>query len=229
MSQSRRRPPVRSSPKRRQTGAARNQRLFAILAVVIVFSLIATIIGPPLVDYLTRPSGNNDITLSDDTTDPVEQEFRSQLEQNPDDAAALEGLANYLGNIGRIDEAIPLYERSLATDPDDWIRRLGFARMLADGGKRPDAELQFKRVLAACPSSEQTWYSLARLYATWVPPRDADAIAAYHQVILTGPGTFAAEQAKAELAQLGLASPIAGSPIAVVATGSPIANAEECP
>ena len=229
VSQARRRPPPRSQPKRRSVSASRNQRLYAILGVVIVFSLIATIVGPPLVDYLTQPDGDNEITLGDDADDPVEQEYREQLEANPDDAAALAGFANYLGNTGRVEEAVPLYEQSLAIEPENWSTRLAFARVLSNGGKRPDAELQFKKVLAACPGSEQALFSLGQLYANWAPPRTADAIAVFQQVIAAGPGTFVAERAVEELSRLGVSSPVAASPVAIVASGSPVANAEVCP
>ena len=229
MSQARRRPPARTQPKRRPTAGRRNQRLYAVLGVVVVFSLIATIVGPPLVDYLTSPDTDDEMTVGDDTEDPIEQEYRAQIEANPDDPAALAGLANYLGNTGRVDEAVPLYERALQIEPDNWSTRLGFARVLSNGGKRPDAELQFRKVLAACPGSEQALFSLGQLYANWIPPRTADAIAAFQQVVTAGPGTFVAERAMEELSRLGLGSPVAASPVAVVAAGSPAPNAEVCP
>lgn len=229
LNQARRRPPVRSQPKRRGPATNRNQRLFAILGIVVVFSLIATIVGPPLIDYLTRPNDDDTISLDESVDDPVEQEYRSQIEANPNDAAALEGFANYLGNTGRVEEAISLYERALEVRPANWVARLGFARVLSNGGKRPDAELQFEKVLAACPGSEQTLFSLGQLYANWIPPRTAEAVAVFQQVISAGPGTFVAERAAEELSRLGIASPIAASPVAIVASGSPIANEGECP
>jgi len=203
--------------------------LLAILGVVVVMSLIATIVGPPLVDYLTLPNDDNEVTDGEDTDDPVEQDFRAQIDANPNDAAALAGLANYLGNTGRVEEAIPLYEQSLEIEPENWGSRLAFARVLANGGKRPDAELQFKKVLGACPGSEQALFSLGQLYANWVPPRTADAIAVFERVIVAGPGTFVAERALEELSRLGVGSPTAASPIAAIAAGSPATDAEVCP
>lgn len=228
INQSPRRRAQRSHSKRRSSAASRNQRLFAILAIVIVFSLVATIVGPPLVDYLTRQS-DEEITLGDASDDPVEREYRARIESNPRDADALAGLANYLGNTGRVDEAIPLYERSLDLEPANWATRLAFARVLSNADKRLDAELQFGKVLAACPGSEQTLFSLGQLYANWAPPRTAEAIAAYQQVVITGPGTFVAERAAEELARLGSSSPVAASPVAIAGVGSPDTKSEECP
>jgi tetratricopeptide (TPR) repeat protein len=229
VSQARRRPPRRNQPKRRSPAGNRNQRLLAILGVVVVISLIATIAGPPLIDYLTRPNDEDPATLDENSDDPVEQEYRTQIKVNPNDAAPLAGLANYLGNTGRVDEAIPLYEQSLELEPNNWATRLDFARALSSGGKRPDAELQFKKVLSACPGSEQSLFSLGQLYANWVPPRTADAIAVFEQAISSGPGTFVAERALEELSKLGVGSPVPASPVAVVEAGSPAADAEECP
>jgi tetratricopeptide (TPR) repeat protein len=196
---------------------------------MVVVALIATIVGPPLVDYLTQPDDDSSLDVDEDTQDPVEEEYRAQIAANPDDPAAFAALANYLGNTGRVDEAIGWYERALELEPNNLITRLGFARVLSNGGKRPDAELQFKKVLEACPVSEQTWFSLGQLYANWVPPRTSDAIQAYEAVIVYGPETFVAERAREELATLGVASPVPASPVAVIAAGSPVVSSEQCP
>jgi cytochrome c-type biogenesis protein CcmH/NrfG len=228
VSQPRRRPPAKQSQKRRSAYTNRSQRIYAILGVVIVFLLIATIVGPPLIDYLTSADSEPDIVVDSDTPDPTEAEYRARIEADPNDAQALSALGNYLGNTGRVDEAIQYYERALAIVPNDWVTRLGFARVLGNGGKRPDAELQFNKVLAACPNSEQTHFSLAQLYATWVPPRVDEAVVQYQIVVAIAPSSFVAERAQDELAQLGVASPVAATPSAIEPVASPAA-AEGCP
>ena len=229
MSQSRRRPPAKRQPRQRATSAKRNQRLLAILGVIVAVSLIVTIVGPPLIDYLTQPDDNSDLAVDENTSDPVEEEYRAQIEANPKDPAALAALANYLGNTGRVDEAIGWYERALEIEPNNLATRLGFARVLSNGGKRADAELQFQKVLETCPNSEQTWFSIGQLYASWAPPRAADAVRAFEAVIAFGPETFVAERAREELAGLGVASPVPASPTALVVAGSPAASSEQCP
>jgi cytochrome c-type biogenesis protein CcmH/NrfG len=178
--------------------------------------LIAAIAGPPLVDFLTRQSSDTPASVddnSDSSEDPVVADYLSRIKADPNDASAMAALGNYYGNTGRIDEAIPWYEKALEITPDDWDTRLGFARALSIGGKRQDAELQFKKVIAARPNDPQAHFSLGQLYAGWVPPRTQDAISEYQTTLSVGQGTFVAERAAEELAQLGVASPVAASPV----------------
>jgi tetratricopeptide (TPR) repeat protein len=229
VSQQRRRRPVASTSTgiaRRQTRSNRTQRIYAIVGIVVVVALIGTIVGPPLVDYLTQPNDDSEIIVDDQTPDPVEDELRADVATNPDDPVAMAALANYLGNTGRIDEAIEWYERALALAPEDWVTRLGFARVLSNGGKRPDAELQFQRVIAACPLDEQARFSLGQLYANWIPPRAAEAAEQYWTVIAVAPETFVAERAREELSRLGVASPGPETP-AIILPASPT-SAEGC-
>lgn len=216
MSQSRRRPPSKRPVQKRRPAATTNraQRVYAILGIFIVFALIATIVGPPLVDYITSTDSEPEIAVDQDTEDPVEAEYMARIEADPNDAQAMSGLGSYLGNIGRVDEAIPWYERALEIAPDDLEIRFGFGNALANGGKRLDAELQFKMVIEAEPNNEQAHFALAQLYANWVPPRTADAIAEYQTVIAIAPDTFVAERSTEELSSLGVATPVTASPVA---------------
>lgn len=216
MSQTRRRPPKRRPAQTRRpvTTTNRSQRLFAIFGIFIVFVLIATIVGPPLIDYITQPDDEPEIIVDDDTPDPVEAEYLARIEEDPADASAMSGLGSYLGQIGRVDEAIPWYERALEIAPDDMEIRYGFGNALANGGKRPDAELQFKMVIAAEPNNVQAHFALGQLYATWVPPRTQEAIAEYQMVIALSPDTFVASRAREELSALGVATPVSASPVA---------------
>ena len=225
MSQQRRRPKARPTQKRRSASVNPYQRVYAILGVVVAFALIAAVVGPPLIDFLTQPDDSSEINFDDSSSDPVVEEYQTQIAENPNDADSMAALGSYLGNTGRVDEAIPWYEKALAIAPENWDARLGFARTLATGNKRADAELQFKKVIEARPNDEQAHFSLAQLYASWIPPRFAEAIAEYQKVIEVGPDTIVAERAAEELAQLGIASPIAGSPVASP-VGTPMAMEE---
>jgi cytochrome c-type biogenesis protein CcmH/NrfG len=220
VSQPRKRP-TSPNPKRRrqQPSVKRSQRIYAILGVIIAFSLIATVIGPPIIDFLTQVDEEPTIQLNDDSSDPIVEQMLAEIEAQPNNAESLAALGNYLGNTGQVDEAIAWYEKALEIAPDNWDIRLGFARVLANGAKRADAELQFKKVIEANPDDPQAHFSLAQLYANWVPPRTAEAILEYQKVIEVGPDTFVAERAAEELLQLGGASPVAGTPVS-----SPVAS-----
>lgn len=201
---------------------SRAQFAFAILAILVVFSLIAGAIGTAVVDGLTNSSGdNNDIVIDDNSSVEYENTLRTQVALNPSDAATLAALANYLAQTGRLGEAIDTFEQALALNPSDWVARLDFARSLADGGKRNDAELQFKKVVAGDPNNEQAHYFLAQLYRGWVPPRSEEAAAEYRRTIETGPETFVAEEAAKALQELGYGTPAAASPVAATAEATP--------
>lgn len=193
----------------------KSQRWMAIFAILVVTSLIATTVGPPLIDYLTRPEDPVDFSQEEPAEDPVVQEYLADIEANPDDAEAYAALGNYLGNTGRVDEAIPYYERALEIDPANVETRLGFARVLANGEKRADAELQFEKVIAADPSNPLAYFSLGQLYANWVPAKTEQAIAAYQKTLeLAGSDSFIRSRAIEELEQLGAGTPVAATPIA---------------
>ncbi|MEA2593575.1 MAG: hypothetical protein QOF01_44 [Thermomicrobiales bacterium] len=189
----------------------RAQLAFSVLALLVVFSLIVGALGAAIVDGLTNPS-NDDEPISFDPNsanepDEYEESLRKEVAENPNDAAALASLANYLAQTGRLSEAIEWYEKSLAIEPENWDVRLDFARSLADGGKRTDAEFQFKKILAGQPENAQAHYYLAELYRNWVPPRTPEAAAEYRRTIEVGPGTYVAELSAQALTELGFATP----------------------
>lgn len=188
---------------------------------MVVFSLIGSIVGPPLVDYLTKPSdSSSDSSGTTSAGDPNEKDYRAEVAAHPNDPEALAALAGYLGQTGRVDEAIPFFEKALTIAPDDWGIRLDFADVLANADKRADAEIQYKKVIVAQPDNAIAIYSLGRLYQSWVPARTQDAIIQYEKVVEIGQGTYVKELALEALASLGVASPVAGSPVASpLATG----------
>lgn len=213
MSQRRRSAPRRTPPSRARAATNRSHFWFTILGGVVVFALIASIIGPPLIDYFTVPDDGDDISLETDNEDPNEVELRRNLEANPGDPEALAALGGYLGNIGRVDEAIGYFEQAIALAPEDWGIRLDFADALANGNKRADAELQYQKVLTAEPANVVAHFDLARLYERWVPPRTQDAIAQYQAVVTYGEGSYMRDLALQALQSYGMASPVVASPV----------------
>jgi cytochrome c-type biogenesis protein CcmH/NrfG len=211
LSQRRQRPTARPATKGRPVSRNRNQTLYAVLGVIVVIALIGAGIGPPVIDYLTQINTER-TTEVDPNNDPVEQGYREQIAANPDDPAALAALADYLGNIGRANEAIPLYDRALTLAPDNIQMRFAFANTLVRAGKSADAELQFQKVIAAEPNHIQAHFNLALTYENWIPPRTADAILEYQKVLDIGIDEFVVEVARDKLVQLGVASPVAATP-----------------
>jgi len=203
---SRRPPAERRLPKLRKP-----EMIFAILALITVFSLIIGAIGSVVVDQLTNDSGGDQIDAITTEQSGIEKEFRDAAQANPNDPESLKALANYLAQTGNVAEAITWYEKALAINPNVAVTRLAFADALAGAGKRADAELQYKKVSELQPSNPQAHYGLGELYRNWSPPRTADAIVEYQKTIEVGPDSYVAELANQQLASLapGTPSPIA--------------------
>lgn len=168
---------------------------------------LATVATDGLIDE--DPVDEADQANFDDPNEDVIEGELTAVAQNPDDAEGMLLLANLLGNSGRLNEAIPWYERVLEIRPDDVAARLDFARALADSGFAADAELQFKRAIELDASSQDAHFYLAELYRAQEPPRIDEAVAAYQRAIEIDPSTFIAQQADQTLRQLGVGTPVA--------------------
>ena len=187
----------------------RSQRIFSILAVVVVFSLVVGAAGTAIWDDLRNSSSGdtNQASTGNSANDPILDEMRADANANPNDSATLAALANYLANTGQTDEAIIWYQKAIDLTPDDSDLRLDFGIALAKGEKYADAEVQFKKVLAAIPTYAQAYLSLGQLYLDWIPPREADAISAFHSAISIDPTSVVADRARDEIARIVPATP----------------------
>lgn len=185
--------------------------IFAIFALITVFSLVVGLVGVAIIDELTQANNDDPIEVNDDDVDEYEQSLRDAAAANPDDPNALKELANFLSNSGNLDEAIEWYEKALALNPNDAILRLAFADALKAGGKRLDAELQYQKTIEVQPNNPQAHFGLAELYQTWSSPRTDDAIAEYQKTIEVGGDSYVTELAAQQLAALtpGTPSPVA--------------------
>ncbi|HET7056645.1 MAG TPA: tetratricopeptide repeat protein [Thermomicrobiales bacterium] len=182
---------------------------FNMLAIVVVLAMVVGAVGVAVFDGLLS-GGSNDkpLTVDPAESDPVEQQYRDKIAKDPNDVAAMSALANYLGNTGKIEEAITWYEKALTITPDDMDLRLDFASALASGGKMRDSELQYKKVVAAQPQNAFAMLGLARLYRSWSPPRLTEAVTFYQQAIDAAGDSVVRDVAREEL------SAITGTPVA---------------
>ena len=201
--------PRTTRKRRRAPKQSRSVRTFNIVAIVIVFALVVGAIGAAVVDAWLFRDDDSSITIDpEDSEDPVEQQYRDSIEENPENTAAMSALAEYLARDGRINEAIEWYEKALAIAPDDMDMRLTFAGDLTRAGKHRDAELQFIKVIEAEPDNAFALLGLARLYRSWAPPRLEDAITYYQLAVDKAGDSVVHDVAAEELAQ------ISGTPVA---------------
>jgi tetratricopeptide (TPR) repeat protein len=191
---------------------SRAQAIFSILAVVVVCSLVATTLGAAVYDGLRgggSGSDNSQTLNGNSSSDPVLEQMRADAQASPNDPATLAALANYLANTGNTDEATIWYDKAVALTPNDPDLRVDFGIALAKGDKYADAEIQFQKAIALLPNYAQAYLSLGELYLNWVPPRDADAIAAFNKAISIDPTSVVAQRAREDMARNVGASPVA--------------------
>jgi cytochrome c-type biogenesis protein CcmH/NrfG len=210
-------------------GSSRAMKIgFIAFAMLIVCSLIGSaLIYVPFDELFDFGDGGDD--LSENIPDPNEDviaEIRQTAEANPDDVNAVLLLADVLGNTGKLDEAIPQYEKAIELAPDDASVRYAFARALADGDRRADAELQFQKVLEMEPDHQAALYYLAELYMEWEPRRQEEAEALYQRAIEADPDSFLASQAKDRLTTIAPSPAASASPQASPASdaGTPVGD-----
>jgi cytochrome c-type biogenesis protein CcmH/NrfG len=195
-------------PKRRLPKQSKTLMTLNVIAVAVVAALIVGAVGAAVFDAWLLGDDDNTIEVDPSKPDPVEQGYRDQIDANPNDASAMLALANYLGNTGRVDESIPWYERALQITPDDMVLRLDFAGALASAAKEQDAELQYRKVIDAQPDNAMALLGLARLYRSWSPPRNDDAVTYYQLTIERAGESVVRDVAQQELAEM------TGTPVA---------------
>lgn len=219
MSQRRRSVRTQSSARRDRSPLSRLNQMqvaFVIISSLVICGMLGAAVFTISAEDLFGEFGRSDDGDLENFQDPNQDLIEGQqtvVANNPDDLEETLLLANFLGNSGRLAEAIPLYERAIELAPDDAGVRLGFARALADGGMSADAELQFTRALELDSSNQEAHYYLAELYRMWTPPRTDEAIVHYQQAAVIDPSTLISERSRTQLASLGVATP-AGSPAA---------------
>ncbi|CAN5585782.1 hypothetical protein BH23CHL5_BH23CHL5_23030 [soil metagenome] len=190
----------------------RSQTLFALFAFVLACSLVASVVGPILLDFFGGDEGTSTEQSVDET---IENALRESVASSPDDSNANAALASYLANTGRLQEAIPWFERAIELSSGDSDLRVTFARALSEGGMNSDAELQFLRAIEVDETNPRAHFYLAELYDLSSPRRVIDALEAYERTIEVGPDTFVADLAATRVAEMteGASTPVA-SPLA---------------
>jgi cytochrome c-type biogenesis protein CcmH/NrfG len=191
-----------------------------VLSALVVCSLLAVALATLDPTGLFGNDEEDQANWEDPNADVIGEQ-QTAVARNPDDVEALTLLANMLGNTGRINEAVPLYEKAVTLAPDDLGIRVDFARTLSGAGLNGDAEAQFRVVLERDPDSQAAHYYLAELLQQSDPPRTHEAIEHFRRVVEIDPTAFLAEKAQGKLTML-----TAGTP---AASGTAMASPEATP
>ena len=192
--------------------ARRGNTLFAIVGLAVVAIMLlgtfVTLLPPsgPGNDGLERQDASVQVTPGAEVA-----RLETQVSRNPDDIDAMVVLAEVLANSGRSTEAVPWFERAIASRPDDAQLRLAFARTLMRMGSWYDAELQLLAAYDSASDDASVAYYLGELYETRTQPDLVSAVNWYGKAVELDPGSVVANQAQDRLTTLG---PATGSPVA---------------
>ena len=112
-------------------------------------------------------------------------ELRARLKANPNDLAALVGLADMEFDAAKYEQALPLYRRALALDPSNPDVRTDEATALHQSGRDLDALRELDIVLHARPAFGPALYN--RAVVLRAIGRRTDALAAYNLFLKAAP------------------------------------------
>jgi serine/threonine-protein kinase len=115
--------------------------------------------------------------------------FRSMTELLPDAARGYANLGGALLALGRYDEALAAYEKSIAISPSGQAySNVGTARFLL--GRYPEACAAFEKAAQLSPSNYMIWANLGDAYR-WNPAKKDEAPPAYDRAIAGARVAFA--------------------------------------
>ncbi|HET7035327.1 MAG TPA: tetratricopeptide repeat protein [Thermomicrobiaceae bacterium] len=184
--------------------------LFAAIGIALmVFGLLVVLIP----SGGSSDSGDAGSVLPPPTPGAAEAQMRARLQQDPNDVNAMSVLADILANSGRIDEAVPYYEKVIQQKPNDEALRVAFGSALMHANYNGDAEQELLKARELTPSDPQPLYLLGQLYESWQPPRLDDARKMYQAVLDTAPDSSYAARAKDRLSALDIPPAPSGTPI----------------
>lgn len=186
----------------------RFQVLYIVITALVVCSMLAVALVTIDFGALFGGGGDDEGNYLDPNADLIAEQ-QTAVAEAPDDVDEIVLLANMLAQTGRIQEAIPWYEKALGLAPADAGIRLDFARSLAGADLRTDAEAQFQQVLKADPDNQTAHYYLAELYMMWDPPRTDEAFAQYRRAAEIDPGSFLGERAQNRIDTMEGGTPVA--------------------
>lgn len=125
----------------------------------------------------------------------AEATLSALLERRPNDLLALEWLALARAAQGKIDEAIELTRRSLATGSNRVEVEYNLGRLLAARGLNLEAEEHLKKAVSLRPNLAAGWFRLGEVQAA--QGRKEEALASYRRALEADPNHAAARKALA--------------------------------
>lgn len=202
---------VSASPAR---ASSRRRRLVTLLGVVAAGAVVLGVYsaGKPAVPSF---AGNAQETSSDASQPPLDQarvaELMKRLSANPQDAAALQELADLYFQAGDYKTASGWEQKVLALQPKNVTALLGLGASQFNLGNAKAAEQSWLKVTLLDPRKAEAHYDLGFLYLSQSPPDLAKVRSEWQQVVALDPTSDIAKTVGAHLKSL-QSAPATGTP-----------------
>jgi len=115
----------------------------------------------------------------------AEERYRAAVEKNPQDAESLSNLGQVLVRTGKVEEAIPYFDRAIAIIPQRWAYHFNRARALGLLGRMEEAVKGYRAAQALFPNDYATAFNLG--LALHKMGDEAGAVEAYNKAIALDP------------------------------------------
>ena len=183
--------------------------LFAAIGIALMVLGLLVVLIP---DGGSSNAADSSSVLPPPTPGAAEAQMRARLEKDPNDVNAMSVLADILANTGRVDEAVPYYEKVIQQKPSDETLRVAFGSALMHANYNGDAEQELLKAHDLAPADPQPLYLLGQLYEGWQPERLDDAKKMYQAVLDAAPDSSYAARAKDRLSALSSTPAPPGTP-----------------
>ena len=107
-----------------------------------------------------EPQGEGAVAYADGNYAIALERYQAAIAKNPDDAEALSNQGQVLARLGRVEEAIPFFDRAIALIPQRWAYRFNRARALATVGRTAEAVAGYRDAQQLFPNDYATAFNL---------------------------------------------------------------------
>ncbi|RRD47203.1 tetratricopeptide repeat protein [Tessaracoccus sp. OH4464_COT-324] len=197
------RPPIKAAASGIASGI--NKVLVALLAAAIV--LLVQQWGRPTQQVAQSPHGDMNamqqgMTQFAQLDNKRVEELKKQLEDEPNNVAALKELGKLYNDAGQWQESLDFQNKVLALTPDDYDALLASGVIHFNLGELAKAEESWLKATKSAPDKPEGHFNLGFIYLAKEPAEKEKARQSWENLIRIAPDSQLAETAKSHLEQL---------------------------
>ncbi len=133
-----------------------------------------------------NPSGAGNLAYGRSDYEGALAAYRKAIETNPDDAESLSNMGQVLVRLGRVPDAVPLFERAVSIQPSRWAYHFNLARAFGELNDWDKAVAEYRVAQQLFPDDYVTEFNLGR--ALHKQGNEDAAVRSYLRAIELAPG-----------------------------------------